>query len=1051
MLPRLSEKLMLNAIIRYSLNHRLTILGLLLAICTYGFIVARSLPVDVLPNLNRPTVSVLAEAHGLAPEEVESLVTVPIESVLNGAPGVLRVRSSSGIGISISYVEFDWGTEIFQNRQLIAERLQLLQGRLPPGIMPVMGPITSIMGEIQFVGLMTTDDKVSPMDLRSFADWTLRPQLMTIPGISQVVVMGGQVKQYQILVSSQALQKRGISLEEFKESVHQMSENTTGGFLDIGEKEYLIRPLGRVSSLDDIRDSVIGMHLGQPVFIKDVAEVKLGPKAKRGEGSINGKHSVILTIQKQPNASTIDLTQDIDRKLDEMTPTIPAGMKLEKNLFRQAHFIETAIGNVKEALRDGIIMVAIILFLFLLNVRTTAITLVAIPVSLLMTAIVFHLVGLGVNTMTLGGLAVAIGELVDDAIVDVENVFRRLRENRLTSNPRNPLRVIYEASSEVRNSIVISTVIVCLVFLPLFALGGIEGRLFVPLGIAYIISILASLVISLTITPVLCSYLLPQSKAIAHAEDGFFVRMLKNGARRVVHFTMPKPWLVFGLALGLLIFALSLLPRMGRNFLPSFNEGTATIGVAGAPGISLAASDQLGIKIEEAILSVPEVASTVRRTGRAEMDEHAEGVHWHEIDVDFKTEGRPRLIVLKEIRERIEATGDVYVNLGQPIGHRLDHLLSGVRAQIAVKIFGPELSELRRLGGEAFGLLEKVPGIVDLQVEPLVLIPQLKIAVDREEAGRVGIKSGALAEDLEIALNGESAGQFIEGQRIHDIFMRLDDESRSTPETIGSTLLKVLPSGMGVKLDDVAKVYQGSGPNMINREDMQRRIVVSANTQGRDLGTTVREIQEKLASGLKLPEGYFIKLGGQFESQQQASKRIAILGLLSLLGIFGVLYLHFRSWVLSFQVMLNVPLALIGSVFAIYMTERVLSVATLIAFITLCGIASRNGILMVSHYLHLMQEEGEEFGKAMILRGTLERLVPVLMTASTAALALIPLLLAAGEPGKEILHPVAVVIVGGLISSTFLDLIVTPTAFYLFGKKASEQYLRFQANKGELV
>jgi Cu(I)/Ag(I) efflux system membrane protein CusA/SilA len=1042
---------MLNAIIRYSLNHRLTILGLLLAICTYGFIVAGRLPVDVLPNLNRPTVSVLAEAHGLAPEEVESLVTVPIESVLNGAPGVLRVRSSSGIGISISYVEFDWGTEVFQNRQLIAERLQLLQGRLPPGIVPVMGPVTSIMGEIQFVGLTATDKTMSPMDMRSYADWTLRPQLMTIPGISQVVVMGGQVKQYQILVSSQALQRRGISLEEFKESIRQISENTTGGFLDIGEKEYLIRPLGRVGSLDDIRNSAVGMHLGQPVFVRDVAEVKLGPKQKRGEGSINGKHSVILTIQKQPNASTIDLTKAIDKKLDEMTPTIPAGMKLEKNLFRQAHFIETAIDNVKEALRDGIIMVAIILFLFLLNVRTTAITLVAIPVSMLMTAIVFHLVGLGVNTMTLGGLAVAIGELVDDAIVDVENVFRRLRENRLSPNPQPPLRVIYAASSEVRNSIVISTVIVCLVFLPLFALGGIEGRLFVPLGIAYIISILASLVISLTITPVLCSYFLPQSKAIAHAEDGFFVRMLKQGARRVVLFTMPKPWLVFGLSLGLLIFALSLLPKMGRNFLPSFNEGTATIGVAGAPGISLAASDKLGIKIEEAILSVPEVVSTVRRTGRAEMDEHAEGVHWHEIDVDFKQEGRSRPVVLQEIREKIEATGDVYVNLGQPIGHRLDHLLSGVRAQIAVKIFGPELSELRRLGGEAYGLLEAIPGIVDLQVEPLVLIPQLKIAVDREEAGKFGIKSGALAEDLEIALNGETAGQFIEGQRIHDIFMRLDDDSRSTPETIGSTLLKVLPSGQGVRLSDVAQVYQGSGPNMINREDMQRRIVVSANTQGRDLGTTVLEIQEKLANGLKLPAGYFIKLGGQFESQQQASKRIAVLGLLSMLGIFAVLYLHFRSWVLSFQVMLNVPLALIGSIVAIYMTDRVLSVATLIAFITLCGIASRNGILMVSHYLHLMQEEGETFSKEMILRGTLERLVPVLMTASTAALALIPLLMAAGEPGKEILHPVAVVIVGGLVSSTFLDLIVTPTAFYLFGKKASEQYLRFHANKGELV
>lgn len=1042
---------MLNAIIRYSLNHRLTILGLLITICSYGYLVSKKLPVDVLPNLNRPTVSIITEAHGLAPEEVESLVTVPIESVLNGAPGVLRVRSSSGIGISIAYVEFDWGTEIFLNRQLIAERLQLLQGRLPPGVMPVMGPITSIMGEIQFVGLLTDDPNTSPMDVRTFADWTLRPQLMTIPGISQVVVMGGQVKQYQILASSPALQKKGISLEGLKRSISEISENTTGGFLDIGEKEFLIRPLGRVSTIEDIQNSVIGTHQGRPVYVKDVAEVKLGAKTKRGEASISGKHAVILTIQKQPNASTIDLTKEIDKKLAEMRKTLPQGIKLETNLFRQAHFIETAIDNVKEALRDGIIMVAIILFLFLLNVRTTLITLIAIPVSLIVTAIIFYYLGLGVNTMTLGGLAVAIGELVDDAIVDVENVFRRLRENKLLENPQSPLKVIYEASSEVRNSIVISTIIVCLVFLPLFALGGIEGRLFLPLGIAYIISILASLIVSLTITPVLCSYFLPKSKAIAHAEDGFFVRGLKAVARKVVGFALPKPWLVFGLCLALLAFSLSLLPKMGRNFLPNFNEGSATIGVAAAPGISLAASDILGKKVEEAILSVPEVVSTVRRTGRAEMDEHAEGVHWSEIDVDFKPEGRPRPAVLKEIRERIEAAGDVYVNIGQPISHRLDHLLSGVRAQIAVKVFGPELSDLRRIGGEVFSLLEKIPGIVDLQVEPLVLIPQLKIALDRDEAGKFGLKTGALAEDLEIALNGEPTGQVIEGQRTYDIFMRLDEESRTNPDNIASTLVKIMPSGQAVKLSDVAKVYQGNGPNMINREDMQRRIVVSANTEGRDLGSVVNDIHSKLANELKLPKGYFIKLGGQFESEQQASKQILLLGILSLLGIFTVLYLHFRSATLSFQVMLNIPLALIGSIFAIYMTDRVLSVATLIAFITLCGIASRNGILMVSHYLHLMEQEGEEFGLPMIIRGTLERLVPVLMTASTAGLALIPLLLAAGEPGKEILHPVAVVIVGGLVSSTLLDLIVTPTAFYLFGRKASEKYLRHQAKKGELL
>jgi CzcA family heavy metal efflux pump len=1042
---------MLDAIIRYSLNHRLAILALMLSVCAYGAFILEKLPVDVLPNLNRPTVTILTESHGLAPEEVEALVTLPIESVLNGSPGVLRLRSTSGIGISIIYVEFDWGTDILKNRQVIAERLQLLQGRLPEGIVPSMGPITSIMGEIQFVGLVAKDPSVTPMDLRSYADWTLRPQLLTIPGLSQVVVMGGDVKQFQILVSSKDLLAKGISLEQLKNAISEISENTTGGFIDIGDKEFLIRPLGRVEGIDDIKNSAIGTHLGNPVFIKDVAEVKIAAKTKRGEGSINGKPSVILTLQKQPDASTVELTKLIDAKIATIEPVLPHGMALEKNLFKQAHFIRTAISNVKEALRDGIVMVAIILFLFLLNVRTTMITLIAIPISLLVTAIVFHFMGLSVNTMTLGGLAVAIGELVDDAIVDVENVFRRLRENRASPNPISPLKVVYQGSSEVRNSIVISTAIVCLVFIPLFALDGIEGRLFMPLGIAYVISILASLAVSLTITPVLCFIFLPNSKAIGRHDEGFFVRFIKKITSSIIRFSIPKPWLVFSLCLALLAAAVSLLPRMGRNFLPNFNEGSATIGVAAAPGISLAASNILGTKVEEAILSVDEVVSTVRRTGRAEMDEHAEGVHWNEIDVDFKEGGRPRPIVLKEIRERIEAAGDVYVNIGQPISHRLDHLLSGVRAQIAIKVFGPELSDLRRVAGEIQSLMENIPGIVDLQTEPQVLIPQLKIAIDREEAGKRAITVGTLAEDLELALNGEALTQQISGLRTHDIFMRLDDSSRATDENIGRTFIKTLNSGQKVLLGDVAQVYQGTGPNMINREDMQRRIVISANTENRDLNSVVRDIQSKLKEGLTLPEGFYIKIGGQFESEQAASKRIVLLGSLSLIGIFVLLYLHFRSSVLSLQVMLNIPLALIGSVFAIYMTERILSVATLIAFITLCGVASRNGILMISHYLHLMTEEGEVFGMEMIVRGTLERLVPVLMTASTAALALIPLLLAAGEPGKEILHPVAVVIVGGLISSTLLDLIVTPTAFYLFGRKAAEQYIRHKANQGEVL
>ncbi len=1032
---------MLNSIIRFSLNNRLLVVVVSLVLLIYGGWITAHLPVDVFPDLNRPVVTVLTESHGLAPEEVETLVTLPIETSLNGMPGVTRVRSSSGIGISIIYVEFDWGTDVFRNRQLVAERLQLAKERLPEDISPVMGPISSIMGEIQFVGLTSPDGTADPMELRSTADWLVRPRLMTLPGVSQVVVMGGQLKQYQILVSSEKLQAKLISLEDLKRALAEISENSTGGFIDIGEKEFLIRPLGRVESLEDIQNSAIGMHLGRPVYVKDVAEVKLGPKTKRGEGSINGKHAVILTIQKQPGASTIDLTRQIDRMVADFEKTLPKGMALQGDLFKQSRFIEASIGNVEEALRDGALMVALILFLFLLNVRTTAITLISIPLSLAMTFIIFKLAGLSINTMTLGGLAIAIGELVDDAIVDVENVFRRLKENRHAAAPRPPLRVIYEASSEVRNSIVFSTIIVVLVFIPLFALSGIEGKLFAPLGIAYIVSLVASLVVSLTITPVLCYYLVSRAKVLKHKEDGPLVRILKSWDEKLLQKTIHHPKTVIVACAGLLTGALALLPFMGRNFLPEFNEGTATIGVAAAPGISLVASDDLGKKIEEAILAVPEVKSTVRRTGRAEMDEHAEGVHWSEVDVDFHEGGRPRQVVLQDLRTRIEEVGDVYVNIGQPISHRLDHLLSGVRAQIAIKVFGPDLTELRRLGIQIEKTLKEIDGIVDLQLEPLVLIPQLKILVDREETGRYGIGPGGLAKDLEMALNGEVVAQMIEQQRLYDIFMRLDDRSRQDPDSINSTILRTRPNGDKIRVADVAEVYQGSGPNMVNRENLQRRIVVSANSSGRDLGSLIDEIRAKISSDVQLPEGYFIEYGGQFESQQSATRLIVFLGLLSLLGAFFVLYLHFGSVALTLQIMLNVPLALIGSVVAVWITGGELSLATMVAFITLCGIATRNGIMMISHYIHLVREEGETFSESMVIRGSLERLVPVLMTALSAVLALTPLLFAAGQPGKEILHPVAVVIVGGLVSSTLLDMFVTPALFFKYGKRPLEKLM----------
>ncbi len=1042
---------MINAVIRYALKHRLAILVLAIATFSYGSWTISRLPVDVFPDLNRPTVTILTESHGLAPEEVETLVTIPIESVMNGVPGVVRVRSNSGIGISIVVVEFEWATDIYRNRQLLTERLQLLQGQLPEGMQPTMAPITSLMGEIQFVGLTSPKTDVSPMELRTIADWVIRPRLLAISGISQVVVIGGEVKQYQILVSSQKLQYFGISLEELEHALSEISLNTTGGFIDIETQEYLIRPLGRVESLDEIENSFVAMHLGKPVFVKDIARVKFGAKIKRGDGSINAAPAVVMTIKKQPGTDTIKLSLHIDQELQDIQKTLPDGLIIRSDLFKQAHFIDRAIMNVEEALLHGAIMVALVLFLFLFNTRTTFITLCAIPLSFVITGIVFKFLGLSINTMTLGGLAIAIGEVVDDAIVNVENVFRRLRENSQSQQPKPVLRVIYAASSEVRNSIVFATLIVILVFIPLFALSGMEGRLFVPLGIAYIVSLLASLVISLTLSPVLCYYLLPHSKVIQQSKDSQLVQVIKKRAETLVRYAVRHPKLIMASCGFMLLAVLCVVPFMGQDFLPKFNEGTATIGVAATPGISLDASNELGNLAEKAILKIPEVKSTTRRTGRAEMDEHAEGVYWNEIDVDFHEEGRDRSIVLKELRQKIAATSsEITINIGQPISHRLDHLLSGIRAQIAIKLFGPDLSELRRLGGEIVDAIQPVPDLVDIQMEPLVLVPQLKIAIDRQAAGKSGIPTGKLAEELEAALNGRVVGQVLENQQYFELFMRFDEQSRADPSKIQQAIVRFLPNGVPVYVEDVASVYQGSGPNMINRENMLRRLAISANSEGRDLGRLVADIRAKIQEEVILPTGYFIKYGGQYASQRAASKRILFLGALSLLGIILVLYFHFRSVPLTLQIIANVPLALIGSIIAIFLTERVFSLATLIAFITLCGIASRNGIMMISHYIHLVQEEGEAFDLNMVIRGTLERLIPVFMTAFTAILALTPILFSKGEPGKEILYPVAVVIVGGLLSSTLLDILVTPTLFYRFGRKSVARIISQSTQEEEI-
>jgi len=1028
---------MLDKLIQFSLKQRLLVVAFSAMLIAYGGYVVTKLPVDVFPDLNRPTVNIMVEAEGLAPEEVEILVTNPIERSLKGLPGVERVRSTSGVGLSVIYVEFAWDTDIYRNRQTVQEKLEQAKEKLPKGVSPVMGPISSIMGEIQLIGISAKNNSLTPMELRTLADWTIVPRLLSIPGVSQVVAIGGGVRQYQILLSAAMIQKYQFTIEDIEHNLADISRNTTGGFINIEGKEFLIRNLGTVKSKEEILQSVVGMNLGRPILVKDVAEVIELPKVKRGDASVNGSPAVILSIQKQPSASTIDLTEKIQKALAEIAPTLPAGFELNPHLFKQADFISHSINNVKEALRDGVILVFIVLFIFLLNFRTTMITMTAIPLSFMLTAIVFKIFGLSVNTMTLGGLAIAIGELVDDAIVDVENVLRRLKENREKNNPKNSLRVIFEASSEVRNSIIIATIIVCLVFLPLFAMGGIEGKLFAPLGISYIISLLASMVISLTVTPALCSYFLTKGKMLEH-KDGALVRFLKDKDRKLLEFSFAhKNWVILG-TLSLFFVAIFLFTQMGRDFLPKFNEGTATISVLATPGTSLEQSNIIGTLAEKLILKSPEVSFVSRRTGRAEQDEHAEGVHSSEIDVDFKEGGRQRQIVLDEIRENLQTIPEIYVNLGQPISHRLDHLLSGVRAQIAIKVFGTDFNILRQKASEIKNALEGTQGLVDLQVEQQVLVPQLKIQLLREEASRFGIVLGDLAGLLERALQGEVVGQVIEGQKSIDVLMRFDETSRSNIELIKKMPVKVLPDGTRVNVEDIADVYEANGPNVINRENGERRIVIQANSSGRDIGSIMNEVRSRIKNKVALPNDYYISYGGQFESQQEASRLMSFLFLLSIIGIFLVLYMHFHSSFMALQIMFNIPMAFIGGVIGIYLTGKIISVASLVAFVTLCGIASRNGIMMLSHYLHLMEHEGEKFSKEMVIRGSLERLVPVLMTALTAILGLIPLVLAGAEAGKEILYPVAVVIIGGLLSSTLLDIFVTPTIFYHFGKKSAE-------------
>ncbi|HEY4309920.1 MAG TPA: efflux RND transporter permease subunit [Pirellulales bacterium] len=1086
---------MLNRIIAMSLKNRALVLAATVVLLAYGGYVASSLPIDVFPDLNRPTVTILTEAPGLAPEEVETLVTFPIESVLNGATDVLRVRSASGIGISIVWVEFEWGTDIYVDRQIVNEKLQLARPRLPRAVNPLMAPISSIMGEILLIG-MRSEGATDPMELRTLADWSVRPRLLAQNGVSQVVVMGGSLKQFQVLTSPERLAQYNVTLEELTQAVEKSNAVTGGGFLISGGEESLIRIVGRAITLEDLENTVVRQGDPVAVTVRQVADVRYGGPLARGDGSVNSQPSVILTVQKQPGADTLTLDRKILATLEDIQATLPADVKVETNIFRQANFINVAIKNVEEAIRDGAVWVVVVLFLFLWNFRTSAITLTAIPLSIIVTALVFHFCGLSINTMTLGGLAVAIGELVDDSIVDVENIYRRLKENRAKPKPDNPIKVIFLASAEVRNSIVYATLIVVLVVLPLFSLGGLEGRMFAPLGLSYLLTLLASLAVSLTVTPVLASYLLPKAKFLEHAHDPVLLRWLKRLDEKVLHITLRHAGIVLAVTGVLATLSVAAVAFMGGEFMPPFNEGSLTIGATTPPATSLDESNRMGRRTEDLLREVPEVTHTSRRTGRAELDEHAENVNYSEIDVGLieheqpkpglfyavlraipgvavlgvNEQGRPREEVLADIRTRLSQVPGVVYNIGQPISHRLDHIMSGIRAQIAVKLYGPDLQVLRAKARDIFGIMQDVPGIVDLQIEPQVEIPQVRVTVLRENAVRYGLSPADVADALETALQGRKVSQVLEGQRTFDLVVWFDEKSRNDVDVVRSTLLTT-PTGAHVALGTVAEVVQTTGPNTINRENVVRRIVVMANVAGRDLVGVVHDIQEGVSAKVlpNLSAGYFVEYGGQFEAQQEANLRLLILGCVAVAGVFMLLVKCLGSWRAALQVMVNIPLAAIGAVLALLLTQwptaealhdvpfwqwphvwiqaTSLSVAHWVGFITLIGIVNRNGIMMISHYIHLMQFEGEHFDEKMIIRGSLERLAPVLMTALTATIGLVPLAMGAGQTGKEILHPLAVVVMGGLISSTLMDQIVTPALFFKFGRKVYEH--RFEEHHGE--
>ena len=1025
---------MLNKIIQYSLHNRLLVMIAAVALLVWGSITAHNMEVDVFPDLNAPTVVVMTEAQGMAPEEVERLVTFPVETAVNGATDVRRVRSSSTTGFSVVWVEFEWGTNIYTARQIVSEKLATLGEALPSNVgQPTLGPQSSILGEIMIIGL--TADTTSLQDLRTIADWTIRPRLLSTGGVAQVAVIGGDIKEYQILLDPARMKHYGISLEEVLPVLENMNQNATGGILYEYGNEYIVQGVMATTHTDELGKAVIKTIGDVPVVISDIAEVSIGAKTpKLGLASEKGKPAVLVTVTKQPSTNTLELTDKLDASVAELQKTLPEDVKISTDIFRQSRFINSSIDNIQKALFEGSIFVIVVLFFFLMNFRTTIISLVALPLSLLMAILVMHALGLTINTMSLGGLAIAIGSLVDDAIVDVENVYKRLRENRLKpAEKRRPtIEIVFEGSKEVRMPILNSTLIIVACFLPLFFLSGMEGRMLIPLGIAFIVALFASTIVALTLTPVLCSYMLTSEKALRKSEKEPIVsRSLKKIYRHSLDWALRHKKVVIGSSLALLVVSILLLFNLGRSFLPPFNEGSLTINISTMPGISLEESNKMGQMTEEILLGIPEIKTVARKTGRAELDEHALGVNVSEIEAPFELDERSRDEFLADVRQQLGVLKGVNVEIGQPISHRIDAMLSGTKANIAIKLFGNDLNKLYSLGSEIKGTIQDVQGIADLTLEQQVERPQLQIKPKRDMLAKYGITLPQFSEFINVALSGQTVSQVNENGKIFDLTVKIDDRKRGTMEEIGE--LTIDANGRKIPLHYVAEILPLVGPNTISRENVQRKIVVSANVAGRDLKGVVNDIRKTIDEQITLPEGYHVEYGGQFESEAAASRTLFLTSMISILIIFLILFHEFRSLSLSGIIMLNQPLAIIGGVISIWFTSGVISIPSIIGFISLFGIATRNGILLVSHY-NWLRAEGYSLRES-ILQGSLDRLNPILMTALSSALALIPLAMGGDLPGNEIQSPMAQVILGGLLSSTLLNGFVVPIVYYLLNRK----------------